>query len=516
MPAIEGTLLAARYRIVRRLGSGAMAVVFLAQDERLGRPVAIKRLHADSPEETAERFEREARLGASLNHPNIVAVYDVAHDLDGVLIVMEYVNGWTLARATAGQRLDPGRALEILAGVAAALDHAHRHGVIHRDVKPANVLLRTDGVVKLADLGIATAATATRITHAGSVLGTPSYMAPEQLEGGDVTAPVDVYALAALAFELLSGKKARDGRSPMEIAHTVASQHPPDLSVAWPEAPPRLGRVLARGMAREPAQRPRSASELVRGLGDLTARPPQAPRRRAWAAGGEAERPRSPAPGWVSGAAATAAGARERRRAPVVSPRPADSPAGGARRPGRRGIVAALGALLLGATATVVALSGARPAESPRGPSTGANAPATTTTAEPRPAGEQRTTTATRDAGSEARPSAGGSPERAVRSFYERAARDDFEGAWALAGPGFRSQLRGFESFRGTVSTLESIRFERAETVSGRAGATTVAIETLATHPDRVDRCSGTVSLEGEGDEWRIERAAVTCAADRG
>ena len=526
MAAVEGTLLASRYRVKRRLGSGAMAVVFLAEDERLGRQVAIKRLHADSPEETAERFDREARLGASLNHPNIVAVYDVASDPDGVLIVMEYVKGWTLSRAMGPQRLEPKRAFEILEGIASALDHAHRHGVIHRDVKPANVLLRTDGLVKLADLGIATATTSTRITRAGSVLGTPSYMAPEQLEGGDVTPAVDVYALAALAFELLSGRRARDGRSPMEIAHMVASRPPPDLSEAWPDAPPRLGKVLAGGMARAPAERPGSAGELVRelgrGLADVTTRR-TAPASPGWVAAraraGDRERPA----GWISGAAATAASTRERRSTPVVEPPrpPMAAPGAGRGRGGAwRRIVALAAVALAGAVvsaAWLVARSepAAERSSGSAGGAAGARAPAQR--------GERSGTTGTttkdgaqagaRTAGSAVPGPSGpaGTPERAVRSFYERAARDDFEGAWALAGPGFRSQLGGFDSLRGTLSTLESIRFEDARTVSRGADAATVAAETLARHPDRVERCSSTFSLSRAGAGWRLERARAKC-----
>ena len=276
MATREGTLFAGRYRVKRRLGSGAMATVFLAEDERLRREVAVKRLHAGSSEDVAYRFDREARMGASLNHPNVVSVYDVVTEHDDVLIVMEYVKGWTLASAMARGTLQRERALEILAGVAAALDHAHDHGVIHRDVKPANVLLRTDGFAKLADLGISTAANATRITHAGSVLGTPAYMAPEQLAGGEITAAVDVYALAAVAYEVLSGQKARQGRTPVEIAHRVATEPPPDLRGAWPEAPVAVALALKSGMARDPAERPRSARVLVRAL-EVAAGVPDSP-----------------------------------------------------------------------------------------------------------------------------------------------------------------------------------------------------------------------------------------------
>src|SRR3954454_3973754 len=140
-PTATGSLLAGRYRVLERLGTGGMATVYLAQDERLGRRVAVKRLHAGSPADTAKRFAREARLGASLNHENVVTVYDTVTDEGSVIIVMEYVDGESLADALRRGPVEPGRAIEILRGVAAALEHAHQSGIVHRDVKPANILL---------------------------------------------------------------------------------------------------------------------------------------------------------------------------------------------------------------------------------------------------------------------------------------------------------------------------------------------------------------------------------------
>jgi serine/threonine-protein kinase len=241
-----------------------MATVLLAEDERLGRQVAVKRLHAESPEDTARRFRREAKLGASLNHPNLVAVYDIVTDEEGVLIVMEYVDGETLRDAIERGPVEPGRAIEILRGLAGALDHAHEEGIVHRDVKPANVLLGRDGhTVKLADLGIATAVEGTRITMSGTVLGTAAYMAPEQLEGQKPGPLTDVYALAVVAFETLSGRRAYDGRSPIEIAHRKASDPPPSLAEAWPAATPEATALLARAMGPDPSARPPTATALV-------------------------------------------------------------------------------------------------------------------------------------------------------------------------------------------------------------------------------------------------------------
>jgi hypothetical protein len=243
-----------------------MATVLLCQDERLGREVAVKRLHADSPADVEQRFVREAKLGASLNHPNLVSVFDTATDDEGVLIVMEYVEGEALARALGRGPLEPERVAAMVRDVGSALDHAHAHGVVHRDVKPGNVLLRSDGVTKLVDLGIATAQDLTRLTRSGIVLGTAAYMAPEQLEGGETTPATDVYALAVVAHEALTGERAREGRTPMEIAHRVATSPPPDLRDSLPGASPAAAEILKRGMATDPRDRPRSAGELAKGL----------------------------------------------------------------------------------------------------------------------------------------------------------------------------------------------------------------------------------------------------------
>ena len=326
-------LLDGRYRVVKHLGSGGMASVLLCEDERLGRLVAVKRLHADSPADVEHRFAREAKLGASLNHPNLVSVYDTATDDEGVLIVLEYVEGVPLSRELKRGPLTPDRVGRMARELGAALDHAHAQGVVHRDVKPANVLLRVDGVTKLVDLGIATAADGTRITRSGTVLGTAAYMAPEQLEGGEAGPPADVYAMAAVCFEALSGARPRPGRTPMEIAHAIASGPAPNLLEHWPAAPRAAAAALRRGMARDPEDRHSSAGELAAELASALEEPPTLPRRRlqrrgaaptALAAAGAGEA--APARGAArSGTAGTAVG-----RAPA---RPG-SGGGAAARPG--------------------------------------------------------------------------------------------------------------------------------------------------------------------------------------
>ncbi len=256
-------LLAGRYRTLRLIGTGGMARVFLAEDQRLGRQVAVKRLHAHSPEDIARRFQREARLGAALNHPNLVAVYDVETDGESVLIVMEYVEGTTLAAELEAGALGVDRTVAMISDVAAALDAVHDKGIVHRDVKPANVLIRGDGTAKLADLGIASAAEGTSITASGAVLGTAAYMAPEQVRGETAGPQADIYALAALAYEALSGERAHQGDTPVQIAHSITDSPARDVRDSWPGAPAAVASALMRGMALRPEDRPRRAGELA-------------------------------------------------------------------------------------------------------------------------------------------------------------------------------------------------------------------------------------------------------------
>ena len=260
----DGPLLAGRYRVIERLGAGGMAAVYLAHDERLDRKVAVKSLHTTGRDDMdARRFEREAKLGASLSHPNLVSIFDTEQDDESILLVMEYVEGETLADLLARGPVEPRRAVEILRAVAEALDHAHSAGVVHRDVKPGNVLLGRDGSVKLADLGIAKAVERTDITGTGTVLGTPSYMAPEQLEGADLGPAVDIYALAAMAFEMLTGRKARRGRTAVEIAHQVVNEPPPDPRDVNPATPAPAAEAIRAGMAKDPGARPSTAVDLA-------------------------------------------------------------------------------------------------------------------------------------------------------------------------------------------------------------------------------------------------------------
>jgi eukaryotic-like serine/threonine-protein kinase len=241
-----------------------MATVELAEDEELGRRVAVKRLSAAlaGDELFQERFFREAKMAASLAHPNLVAVYDVGEE-DGLpYIVMEYVEGETLAELMARTGPVPSEpAVELLLQVCAGLEHAHAAGLVHRDIKPQNLLVRADGVVKIADFGIARALQATQLTEAGTVLGTAAYLAPEQAAGERVTSAADIYAVGAVAYELLTGRTPYEFESLADLA-LRQRQPPPPLR----DVPQHVERAVMRALSFNPSDRPRSASELARAL----------------------------------------------------------------------------------------------------------------------------------------------------------------------------------------------------------------------------------------------------------
>src|SRR5215218_893459 len=276
-----------------------MASVWEAHDELLDRPVAVKVLapHLGEDERARRRFAREARAAAGLSsHPNVVTIYDVAEFDGNSLIVMELVGGGTVAdRLRAGdersgdERAARGRiphrvALRWLSEAGSALDAAHEAGIIHRDVKPANMLLDEKGRLALADFGIARLGLEDQITQTGQVLGTASYISPEQAMGQPATAASDRYSLAVVAFELLTGGRPFTGENFAAQARAHVDDEPPPASERDIDVPPAVDRVLARGMAKDPADRWESAGAMVRALDDALTPPP--PRRRAPAAGG--------------------------------------------------------------------------------------------------------------------------------------------------------------------------------------------------------------------------------------
>lgn len=259
-----GSLFDGRYRIVGRLGQGGMARVFLAEDETLHRQVAIKVLsdrHSDDPH-FIERFQREARAAARLNHPNIVQVYDQVQGPSGAYIVQEYVEGETLKELIRREApLDARRAITIALQILAALRVAHQQGVIHRDIKPQNILVQTDGKVKVADFGIASAGE-TEMTEAGSIVGTAQYLAPEQARGLQVGPPADLYAVGIVLYEMLSGRVPFEGDAAVTVAMRHVQEAPEPLTDRNPLVPVPLESVVMRALSKDPATRYQSADEM--------------------------------------------------------------------------------------------------------------------------------------------------------------------------------------------------------------------------------------------------------------
>ena len=268
--ARENTV-AGRYRIESRLGSGGMSTVHLAFDERLERYVAVKLLaeHLAADPAFVSRFQREALAAARLIHPNIVQVFDSGLDerRDQHYIVMEYIDGQSCAEILRDRGwLTVEETLPIVLGACAGLDYAHRKGVVHRDVKPGNLLLGTDRVVKLADFGIAKATEQSSITQIGSVLGTAAYLAPEQGRGEEAGPPADIYALGVVTYQLLAGRLPFEGSSLTELAIKQQREPPASLDDLVAAVSPELAEAVDVALRIDPRQRYPTAAEMARAL----------------------------------------------------------------------------------------------------------------------------------------------------------------------------------------------------------------------------------------------------------
>jgi serine/threonine protein kinase len=267
--AVKTGLLPDRYSSPEAIGRGGMGEIFRATDTTLGRAVAIKVLDQRYAEDASvrERFTREALAVARLSgNPNIVTIYDVGEYRERPYIVMEYLGGGSLQDRIKGGPIPPGQALQWLEQAAAALDAAHRDGVIHRDVKPANLLLDRYGRMHVADFGIASAAGLDSLTQTGTVLGTASYLSPEQAKGERTTPASDLYSLAVVAFELLTGRRPYEGDSVAAEAAAHVTGDVPSVCDVNPEMPCELDPVFARALAKDPSRRYGSAAEFVAAL----------------------------------------------------------------------------------------------------------------------------------------------------------------------------------------------------------------------------------------------------------
>ena len=264
-----GEVLDRRWRLELRIGHGAVSTVFLGKDLQQGRKVAVKILSGElcrTPHQLA-RFEREASILAGLAHPNLVAVHAVGRVGASPFIVMKYLPGTTLAeyRRARGDRLPAMEMLRILRQLCAGLGHLHQHGLVHRDVKPGNVIVGPDGHVTILDLGIARDVAGPALTQPGVIVGTPHYMAPEMIvDKAVVDARADLYSLGAVAFELVTGVPPYEGDDDLEVVRAHVTRPVPDAAAVAPEVHPALAKQLCRALAKQPAGRFATAAQMLK------------------------------------------------------------------------------------------------------------------------------------------------------------------------------------------------------------------------------------------------------------
>ncbi|HUT34929.1 MAG TPA: serine/threonine-protein kinase [Planctomycetota bacterium] len=305
------------YEIQDLIGRGAMGAVYKAQHQSLGRVCALKvlpRAFARDPS-FVERFRREGRAAAAINHANVIQVFDVGEDKGYSFIVMEYVEGETLSKRLArGGPLPPAAALDLLKQTASALAAAQRLGIVHRDIKPGNILLAADGAAKVADFGLAKrSGVDIDVTAPGSRLGTPLYMPPEVAQGQAADARSDLYSLGATFYHAVAGRSPFDAPSTAAVMMKILHEELPPLDTAAPHVPPLLRHVIQRLMAKDPAKRYQTAQELLDALEGREAPPPQAPK-----AAKRSRRPAAP-PLPASPEERRLARARQRRRTLVLT-----------------------------------------------------------------------------------------------------------------------------------------------------------------------------------------------------
>jgi serine/threonine protein kinase len=342
----QGTIIAG-YRIDGVLGTGGMAVVYRATQLSLNRPAALKVITSEAGDEPSfrERFRREGQLQAAIDHPHIVTVYEAGESEHGLFLAMRVVRGPTLKDLILSGQLDPGRAVRLLTQVAEALDAAHDVGLIHRDVKPQNILVGAHDHAYLADFGLTKAPGGSGLTEEGQFLGTIDYVSPEQARGGDATHCSDIYALAGVLCECLTGEVPFPRPSEPAVLFAHMSDPPPRLSERRSDLPPALDDVIARGMAKDSDDRPGSATEFMRDAGRAlpptatAAVPPPAPAAQPGQAGVDDPRRRgseTARSAVVDARGATRARATSAGEAPAAPPRRWSSVIAAVRKLGRR------------------------------------------------------------------------------------------------------------------------------------------------------------------------------------
>ena len=497
-----------RYRLGEAIGRGGMATVYRAHDEQLDRPVALKRLRAELDEHHrfTARFAGEARRAGSINHPNVVALYDVGDD-EASYLVMELVEGGDLAALLRREgRLEPARAAQLAADAAAGLQAAHDAGVIHRDVKPGNILLGPDGRGMVTDFGIARATGEDTLTRTGAVLGSVDYFSPEQTRGERAGQASDIYALGVVLYELLTGRRPFHGDTPYATAVDRLNRPPPDPRAVEPEVPDGLAEIAMRAMAHEPADRYPTAAAMGAALTawtELPALPSRATR--------------------MARAARRIGPPRTPGREPIVAAGlPASTDAGARRRPlsvlGARawGMGILLLALLVGGYLGGRLIAGGEVGDvlpdvivgSPGGvafdnptatpESTAEPSRPSTPSQRPDPSAAQPTIAPTPRPAATPAPVAVAGPDDAVAAFYAHVAAGRFDEAYALWSDRMKATYPRADNLDGRFDSTESITFDELSVASQSAGEATV-------QANFIERYEGGSSRQFIG-YWRLIR----------
>lgn len=269
-----GTLLGNRYEILFQLGGGGMAIIYKARDTLLNRPVTVKVLRSEytGDEEFVARFRKEAQAVAKLSHPNIVSVYDVGQEGDIHYIVMEFVEGKNLKQVIKEMgRIPVKHAVDIARQICDGLQDAHEHGIVHRDIKPHNILVMDNGRIKVTDFGIAQIMSSVTITNSGTIVGSVHYFSPEQAKGGTTSVKSDIYSAGVVLYEMITGKVPFEGESPIAVALKQIQENPVPPSRINPQLPHELERVILKAMEKDADLRYNSAGEMARELGRISA-----------------------------------------------------------------------------------------------------------------------------------------------------------------------------------------------------------------------------------------------------
>ncbi len=519
--------LADRFMLERELGSGGMARVFLGRDEVLDRPVAVKVLNpVHGGTDIGERFQREGRTAARLAHPNIVQVYDAGEgELDGreaPYIVMEYVPGGDLKELIDRRGRLSGAELSRLGGeVCSGLAHAHERGVIHRDIKPHNILLDENGHAKVTDFGIARALDTSQATLTGAYLGTALYSSPEQLQGHKVTPKSDVYSLGTTLYQAATGEAPFSGGTPIEVASQHVSKAPTPPREMGADVSEDLEALILACLAKQADDRPTaeearsrleaaipSAGATQAQTEALAAAPPRTERTRA-------EQPR----------------AERTRSAPAAPPtggRPA-RPAGGGSQGRRRGALAVLALLAVLAVIGALAAPGLLGGDGERGDAgqggagqnnAGQGGGSGDQGSQGSGGGDQQAApTSSQPSSEEAAPSqdsqgdggqqddfTAGAAERTVEEFYTTTSEGDYDESADLLSQSWRqSTFPNRATFEGTFAPVERVEFVEGPTAKISGNTATVTGETRATLTDQIERNEGTWRLVQEEGEWKID-----------